>query len=90
MTNANTFEVPSHVEMDIRRPNGSIETVRHPTWRSMSEKTAAMVRKATKDAGRGDLIAYRNVTKLVEVKMSAADKADAASERVQRYLDKTA
>jgi hypothetical protein len=87
---ANTVEVPSHLEMDIRRPNGVVETVIHPTWKSMSEKTAAQVRKATKDAGRGELIAYRNVTKLATYTMSAADRADAASESVQRYLNKTA
>ena len=90
MNAAKTFEVPSHVEMDMRRPNGVVETVRHPTWRSMSAKTAEMVRKASKDAGRGDLIAWRNVTKLETYTMSAADLADAASERVQTYLNKTA
>ena len=83
-------EVPSHLEIDIRRPNGVIETVTHPKYKQWLPKDFAAFNAAVKAAGKGEGIAYRNITKLVEVKMSAADKADASSERVQQYLNKTA
>ena len=88
MTNA--YEVPSHLEIDIRRPDGTVETVTHPKYKQWLPKDFAAFNAAMKKAGKGEGIAYRNVTTLVEVKMSAADKADAASERVQQYLNKTA
>ena len=86
----NTFEVPSHLEIDIRRPDGSVETVTHPKLKQWLPKDFAAFNAAMKKAGKGEGIAYRNVTKLATYTMSAADKADAASEGVQRYLNKTA
>jgi hypothetical protein len=87
---ANTFEVPSHLEIDVRRPNGVVETVIHPQYKQWAPKDFAAFCVAMKKAGKGEGVAYRNVTKLATYTMSAADKADAASEGVQRYLDKTA
>jgi hypothetical protein len=88
---ADMINIPSHVEIDVRRPDGTIETVkpRHPMNPSaqmtmMSEREFQAMKKATAAAGRGELIAYRNVTKAVEApKPSAADLAE------MEYIRKT-
>lgn len=85
------MQVASHLELDIRRPNGMVETIVHPQWKQINDRDFAKIVAATKAAGRGDVLAYRNVKKEAgEYVMTAADKADQASERVQKYLNKNA
>lgn len=62
---ANAYEVPSHLEIDILRPDGTVETVTHPKYKQWLPKDFAAFNAAMK-------------------------QADAASERVQQYLNKTA
>ena len=81
---SNTIEIPSHVEVDVRRPDGRIETVqptnpvtggplRMITQRQIAEMTAAM-----KAAGRGEVLEVRNITRTVAAaKPTAADLEEA-------------
>lgn len=82
-----TIQIPSHVEIDVRRPDGTTETVR-PAGKSMiSELEFGLMKKATAAAGRGELLAYRNVMKTVEApKPSAADLAEMAHIRHQNAV----
>ena len=61
-----TITVPSHVEMDIRRPTGQIETVIRKDISVFTARDFGLVKAATAKAGRGECIAYRCVTKEVE------------------------
>lgn len=83
MTNATMIDIPSHVEIDVRRPDGSVETVRpmNPVtgveFRFLRDKDFAAMAAATKAAGRGDLLTYRNVTRQVPAAQpTAADLAE--------------
>ncbi|MBS0474744.1 MAG: hypothetical protein JSR28_06300 [Proteobacteria bacterium] len=70
------IQIPSHAEIDVRRPDGSIETV-IKAGSQLTEHNFAAMKAATKAAGRGELIAYRNITKSVAApKPSAADIAE--------------
>lgn len=65
MSTNNTIEIPSHLEIDVRRPNGDVETIRHPTMRSLTKQQFAAMQQQTRAAGRGEVLSYRNVTKTV-------------------------
>ena len=59
------IEVLSHVEMDIRRPNGKVETVTRHDISVFSDRDFSLIKAATAKAGRGECLAYRCVTKMV-------------------------
>lgn len=79
-----TINIPSHVEIDVRRPDGTVETVfpksPHNPDRPLTQispREFEARKAATMAAGRGELLAYRNVTKAVTApKPSAADVAE--------------
>lgn len=72
-----TVQVPSHVEIDIRRPAGNIETVTLPGRTQIVAREFSAMKDATAKAGRGECIAYRNITKAVAAPQpTAADLAD--------------
>lgn len=60
-----TVNIPSHVEIDVRRPNGDVETITHPTFKSIRESDFAKIKAATAKAGKGECLGYRNVEKAV-------------------------
>lgn len=59
--------VASHAEITIHRPNGDVEIVTWTGGVELTEGLFARIQKANKDAGRGDVLSYRNVTKMVDV-----------------------
>ena len=72
--------VASHAEITIKRPGGNVEIV---TWTGGVELTAGLfnrIQKANKDAGKGDVLGYRNITKTVDmpVEWAAASTAERA------------
>lgn len=84
MNNADTLQIPSHVEVDVRRPDGRVETVR-PTnpvtggvLRAITARQIAELKAATLAAGRGEVIDVRNVTR--EVPAAQPTAADLAEE----------
>lgn len=66
MSQRKTLQMASHVELTIRRPDGSIEVVRHPKLAAINDRIFALLVSATKAAGRGDVLSYANITKDVE------------------------
>lgn len=60
-----TYQVPSH-EIDIRRPNGQLETVTMPCGGHINARIFAEAKAANARAGRGELLAWRNIEKTVE------------------------
>ena len=62
MNNQNT-NATDHAEVTIRRPDGTIETVKlHPAkFPAMTDALFARMKKANLDAGRGECLSYRNV-----------------------------
>lgn len=85
--------VPSHVEIDVRRPSGLVETVTVTNSKTWSASDFSRSKDATAKAGRGELLAYRNVTKQIEAPaeyalMSAAEKAwDDSRKAIYRAMD---
>ena len=75
MTNQNT-NTTDHAELTIRRPDGTIETVKlHPAkFPVMTDALFARMKKANLDAGRGECLSYRNVptVKMTEVKLATS------------------
>jgi len=73
-----TLTVPSHVEITVRRPDGQVETVQVPNSREWSQRDFAGCKQATANAGRGEVLSYRNVTEQVEqpTEYAALDKAE--------------
>ena len=58
-----THTTPSHVELTVRRPNGTVEVVRaDKLGEFINDKVFASVVAQTKAAGRGDVLSYTNVT----------------------------
>lgn len=60
-----TVTIPSHCMVTVRRPDGTVETIRHPKITTMIPKLWAEMKKAMAAAGRGECISYENVTKTV-------------------------
>lgn len=83
---SNTVKIPSHVMVTVKRPNGSIEQMDYTAAtkgqvRTMTQKLLATVNKAMAAAGRGQVIAFENITKEVDApKPTAADIAE------ERYI----
>lgn len=59
-----TIEIHSHLEIDVRRTNGQVETVILKRSEFSPREHKACVDN-TKNAGRGDVIAVRSIKKLV-------------------------
>jgi len=84
--------ITTHAELTIKRPDGIVETVR-AKHTPMTDKLLAMYRKATADAGRGEVLSYTNVTKEVETpaewdRLAAAEREyDAHQARVYGAMD---
>lgn len=54
-------------ELEIRRPDGNIETVDvSERFMHLTDILVDKIRTATRDAGRGELIAYRNIEPVFE------------------------
>lgn len=61
---------PGQVEIIVKRPDGKIETLIHPKIDYMTNGLLARMRKAMRDANRGDVISYRNIEAVVEMEDS--------------------
>lgn len=83
-------QVADYCELTIRRPGGAVEIVKSSQVKSMSPALLARMNRDMAKAGRGQVLSYKNITKTAYVTMTDADLADEASEKVQRYLDRTA
>lgn len=58
MTNETNKE---RCEITIRRPNGKVEVVVHPTIPRLNDVLFAKIKQANRSAGKGECISYRNV-----------------------------
>ena len=73
--------IPSHCMVTISRPSGDLETIDYTAAtrgqvKTITPKLLATVNKAMAQAGRGQIVSYENITKLVEApKPTAADMA---------------
>lgn len=77
-----TVQVPSHVEITVRRPGGNVETVRMPGRTMVSAREIEQIKLQTAKAGRGEVLSVVNVTKAVAAPQpSAADLERDAYER---------
>jgi len=62
MDNKVTYKKTIGVEVVIRRPNGEIEAVDVSSkYYRMTDAAFAKIKAATKAAGRGDALSYRNI-----------------------------
>lgn len=90
---AKMITVPSHLEIDIRRPNGVIETVKPAGRTTLTPAQFAETKRATAAAGRGEVLCFRAVTKQIEAPaewaaLDAAERAyDASTKAIYRAMD---
>lgn len=77
-----TLEIADRLEIDVRRPAGVVETIVHPTLKTITDRDFAAMKAATSRAGRGELLAYRCILKTV------ADTIDSDPSRIAelRYI----
>jgi len=69
-----------YVELDITRPTGETETLRHPSLTVINDNIFSQIVKGTKDADRGDVIAYRNMQIEENIPSEILDKQRKAKE----------
>lgn len=85
-----TIEVPIHVLLTVRRPNGEIEKVEVTPggFKAINDKIFAQMVKATKDAGRGDILSYENIkiTEDYTLKLTDADIAGIESDKIATMM----
>ncbi len=53
-----TFKAPIKVTITIKRPNGEIEKVVHPTLKTINDSNFKVMKTAMKKAGKGDCLSY--------------------------------
>lgn len=53
-------------EITVKRPNGQIETLIHPTIKVMVEGILTQANAAMKAANRGEIINYKNISAIIE------------------------
>jgi len=56
-----TTKMTDKLEVTVKRPNGEIEVVIHPTLTRLTDTMFEQCKKATKDAGKGDLLSYKTI-----------------------------
>lgn len=61
-------------EVTIKRPTGIIETVTHPKIDWFNNQIFSQMKKAMADAGRGEVLSYRNIEAVVEMEESDYQK----------------
>ena len=57
-------------EVTIRRPDGTVETVVHPKIDYFTPELFRQMKKAMAEAGRGEVLSYRNIDAVVMVEDS--------------------
>jgi len=79
------LEINCGALLTIRRPSGAIETVEFTRASTLTPRNFADIQKATKAAGKGDVLSWSQMTKLVDAPQpTAADRAEAFSRQVAR------
>jgi hypothetical protein len=73
------FKVPVKVTFSIRRPNGDLEFVVHPTLKTITEDQFKKIQKDTAAAGRGNVFDYKIEYKTEMMMTSNIDRMRAAS-----------
>ena len=79
--------IPDYCELDVARPNGTVETIRNPnSIRELNDVLFARFVQATAAAGKGKVLAYRNTKKATTYTVTAADAATDSSARIERAM----
>ena len=81
-----TGAVADHCMVTIRRPNGAIETIRHPSIRKMDAVMLDRANKAMAAANRGEIISYANIDRAASYVVSAADAATDSTAQIERIM----
>jgi hypothetical protein len=81
-------QVDDGFELTIRRPDGTVETklAEIPGFRACNPQLFARIKAATKAAGKGEVLSYRNLTKAAVYIYTVADEINAGESRVQRAM----
>lgn len=80
--------VSDSCEITINRPNGTVETMVNPGGvREMNQILFARMAKATKSAGRGEVVSFRNLKKEAFYTVTAANAATDSSAQIDRILN---
>lgn len=58
----------------VRRPNGEIETLRHPAVTTMTASSWKQMIAAMRQAGRGECLSYENKTETTEQPLTLAEQ----------------
>jgi len=83
----NQINVNAGVVLTITRPDGAVERVVNTDWTTLAEKTFAMIQKATREAGRGEVTAWEQITRMVDVAQpTAADIAEQGAYDARRAV----
>lgn len=78
------------VILTILRPSGETERVEFTKFASLAPSTLAAIRKATKAAGKGDVLAWEQMTRLVDAPQpTAADIAEQRAYEARRAVERT-
>jgi hypothetical protein len=71
----------------INRPDGAVDVVKNPAGiHEMNPVLFARIRKATKAAGRGDVVKFENFKKPATYTVTDADAATDSSAQIERIL----
>lgn len=75
--------------LTIRRPNGEIEKVEFTRFTTLVPASFASIKKATKDAGRGDVLSWEQMTKMVDdYTPTAGELASARHDNERRAIER--
>lgn len=83
-------DVPMHVLLTIRRPNGEVEKVKVTPggFKTINDKIFSQIVAATKTAGRGEVLSYENIkkTEIKILKLTEADIAGIESDNIAKMM----
>ena len=79
-----TKDSPVRAELTILRPSGYVETVVWPHDSRLGKVRFDQIAKATKEAGKGDVLSYTNITP--EYQMNASDLASREADLHQQRM----
>jgi len=77
-------QIPMKSLITIKRPNGDLEVVTAPGTKTLNDRLFSRIAEATKRAGRGECISYRNITETKYV--DGPTKAEQESDKYHKEL----
>jgi hypothetical protein len=88
MLNTTRTTKTSYCNVTVRRPNGEVETIRHPSISKMNDRVWAQMKQAMTKAKKGECLSYENLTESKERELTLEEQRKDLFQQLECAIDK--